>query len=66
MTASPSHRSEAGLTLIELILSIALLAIISLTGFTVIQGASRIAAESTAKAELSKMGRNALALVSRC
>jgi len=56
-------RGQWGMSLIELTISIGLLAVITVTGFTVIQGATRISEEATARAELNKMGRNAMAII---
>jgi general secretion pathway protein J len=58
MIARPDPR--AGMTLIELVISIGLVAVITMFSWMTIDGAARVAEESNAQADLHKMGRNAI------
>jgi general secretion pathway protein J len=54
------RHAQRGVTLVELVVSIAIVAVITLFSFMTIQGATEVAEETAARAELYKMGRNAM------
>ncbi|MBJ93080.1 MAG: hypothetical protein CMP23_01255 [Rickettsiales bacterium] len=56
---------EAGLTLIELTLSISIIAVITVISYSVLHGSAAVAAEAEARADLDKMGRNAMRIMTR-
>jgi type II secretion system protein J len=53
-------RSQAGMSLIELTIAIGIIATLSTLTWLTVSGASDIAEETTERAELNKMGRNAM------
>ncbi len=57
--------AQFGLTLIELTLSISIIAIITTISYTVLHGSAEIAQEAEARSDLHKMGRNAMRIMSR-
>jgi prepilin-type N-terminal cleavage/methylation domain-containing protein len=55
--------AQHGLTLMELMIALTIVSVIVLLTFSTISGATDVAEEATARAELSKMGRNAIELM---
>ena len=60
-----SGRSRRGLTLIELTISIGIIAVITTISYSVLHGSATIAKEAEARSDLQKMGRNAMRLMTR-
>ncbi len=60
-----SHASQRGLTLMELTLSISIIAVITVISYSVLHGSAAIASEAEARSDLDKMGRNAMRLMTR-
>jgi prepilin-type N-terminal cleavage/methylation domain-containing protein len=52
--------NQHGLTLMELLIALSIVAVIVVFTFVTISGTTDVAAEATARSELSKMGRNAI------
>ena len=59
------HTVPRGMTLVELVISIGLLAVMTTISYTVIHGSSEVSEEATARSDLSKMGRNAMEMLRR-
>lgn len=55
--------NQHGLTLIELMIAISIVAVIVVFSFVTISGTTEVAAEAEARADLNKMGRNAIELM---
>ncbi len=53
-------RSQRGMTLMELLIATAIVAVLVVFSFLTIRGSTEVATETNARAELSKMGRNAI------
>lgn len=60
-----SSQQQRGLTLIELIIAITVLALISTITYSAISGATDMGEEAKARRELRAMGRNAVGIMSR-
>ena len=56
---------QRGLTLMELVLSISIIAVITTISYSVLHGSAQIANEAEARSDLNKMGRNAMRILSR-
>ena len=66
--ASELRRGTAkrrGLTLIELTLSISIIAVITTISYSVLHGSAEVAREAEARSDLQKMGRNAMRIIQR-
>jgi len=57
--------SQRGLTLIELTISIGIIAVITVISYSVLQGSAAVASEAEARSDLDKMGRNAMRIMTR-